>query len=350
MFTNLQIRGVSMHTIHAKQNTTTPARAEESNHAITLSAEALSQLSSRIVDALGDESDAIEMIKDVSESDETLNCISRLFNNPNDQIIKTESFKITELLADAHSSASIPGGPVFVLRGTTSADNVPFIAVIKAEFTNALFHGENDITVINKIFLTDKQTLYKVGFAYLADTNLADNEKYLHDNFNFLIFDNNTSFSSQNPRAQYFYKKFLGLTYRETDAILTKKFYQESKKFITTRVTDKEDAFNLVTNLYSYLSSSARQTLKTSNFARDILPEDLRAEYRREMLSRGIPTTQFHLDPQEIKRDLGTRVVAFANGQKVKIPSMLVVDNDTVTFDPDENITTIKFRGPPMEL
>jgi hypothetical protein len=351
VFNNLQILGVSMHLIHAK-GMGNPSRAEEKKHDISLKAAAKTELSNRLLDALGPGSDAIEMIRDVDMPDETIRCISSILEFSATENIKSQSLRIAELLADAQNSTNSPGGPIFIIKGTTSERNIPFVSIVKAEFTNALIHseGDDDIDIVEKIFLTDKQTLYKVSFTYLINTELPLSELYTSENMNFLVYDYNTSYSAQNTRALYFYKVFMGLKYKETDAITTKNFYNHTKGFILSSTMDSDSKFNLVSNLYSYMTSPTRTVVNISRFARENLPEDIRTEYRREMVRRGIPIENFHLDISEITSSLGTRVVSFVDGQKVRIPSALILNENSVTFDEDTNTTTITIIGTPKEL
>lgn len=313
-------------------------------------------LTSRLATVLGKGANAVQMECDPAENDSGYSKIIELLDVTTEGKIYDCSKELVEILTKHSTHRRILGGPIFIIKGTTSKLNRPFIAIVKAEYSSGFQMTTKSKTqkkrttlqIVKDVFLTKDQKLFKVGFITLQDPSLDITKKYNQENLISIIYDVNTLSTQSSEFANYFYKKFLGLKFRNSDERLTEIFFNFTKQFIIKTITDSDESFNHLNHLYAYLSSPSRKIINIKNYINENIDASYQDNYRALISKTEIPDLSFNLDLKFITSELSKRTFVFINDNKVKIPYMIFT-NAKIKFDKKNNQTIITLKGIPRE-
>jgi hypothetical protein len=271
-FNNLLVNRLIIHTINAKQDGQDSATVEASNEISEIDHNVLEIIKNRLIDAAGRNSKAFELDIINSNPDsffELSNEISKL--DEGEFIQRTK--EIAELLADSQRRVSIPGGYLLILDCLNIKNNLPLIIVIKAEPHEALQFSINgshtQVNVLQKVFLSPSQKLYKIGIIYKKTEEEIEN---INEQFGCFLYDD--QFRTDTHPAEYFYKDFLGFTVGNNAKIQSLRFYELTKNFILKNVQDLGTKTLLISALKNEFSINQNDTVNPINFANTYIPTE----------------------------------------------------------------------------
>lgn len=345
-FVNFNINRIITHEIFKRNEEREVVPPTISEELTLLDNDGMTELATRIVEAIGKDSKSVEMDIHNIDNNSVYEHITNIFNNNSNEIFISKSGNIARNLAEAQTSRNLPGGILVIIDGTTGITNKKFVAVIKAELQGGFQKSENStIEFVKDLLLTPQQKLYKIGI-FLESPESNNNTRVF-------VYDYNMSLSQEHGMALYFYENFLGCSIAHTDKYFTNRFYHETKNFIDKEgFFNDEEMFDLHTHLYSYLKSET-STLNITEFSNQYIPEvekrDAYKTYMQETIGEDTFNRSITKDLSDIKSKLRMRKVIFSNKVKISAPSDDFENNvkilDEIVDDDGKTTTTINIAG-----
>ncbi|PYF84616.1 nucleoid associated protein NdpA [Marinomonas alcarazii] len=343
-FLNAKINQIIIHQIFKKNKELQIQQAPSKSTAYTeFDDSAMSNFRSRVSDALGENTKAVEMIIERQDATSLSRLVDRAINEDNEAFINS-SFEIAKLLDKAQKKASYPGGIVVVFTGTCNFPDTPFLGIIKAETHNAyqklVDPDTNKISLnyIEDVLLTPSARLYKTA-AFLQKRNFQPDNEDLNRSWEVWVSDYQISQAEGKAAAYYFYNGFLGFTYPDTSARRTKLFFELTKKFISELEIDEEEKNDYINALISYIKVNTSPIISPVDFSNDYLNEDIREDLIESLEDNGLPRENFTKDVEHIKKSLKLRKLSF--NSNIKLTASPEVFKEKISFEsikgtPDE--------------
>lgn len=281
-FSNLSVKRLIIHTINPKQNGQDSATAEYSDEISKIDDNVLAIIKVRLMDAAGRNSKAFELeIWDTSNGS-FFNLSENLNSLNDDQFIRTTS-DIADLLAESQRKKLIPGGYLMVMNCYDNELDLPVHIVIKAEPHEALQFSPNHghtLNVLQKVFLSPSQKLYKIGIIYAKSHEESGD---VNKRFGCFLYDD--QFRAETHPAEYFYKDFLGFSVGENAKIQSQRFYNKTENFILSNSPNTETKSKLLLALKTEFIANENSTVNPLNFANTYIPteNDLRDNYIKDV-------------------------------------------------------------------
>jgi hypothetical protein len=306
---NLSIVHAVMHTIRKREEPNLTGIPEFAPDQEVLTEGVVRVIKERLINAMGKASKAfqLDILHDHSGSFYQLTEELRVIQN--DDGFMDVSRRMATLLAGSQTKSSIPGGYLLILNCTEAGKRV--VIVIKAEPHEALIKpaGESPITLLDHVFLSPSQKLYKIGILCDKEVFEAGARDALDKNgrYDAYLFDD--QFRIKSTPAEYFYKDFLGLTISENAKIQSQKFYDMTEQFIKSAFTDTDEKTDLLRVLRDEFNLNMSPSVTPAVFADTYFPQVLADQYKND--------TQFELplsilkDPILIKAKISKRQVEF---------------------------------------
>ncbi|MDO3383844.1 nucleoid-associated protein [Gilvimarinus algae] len=305
---------------------------------------AMDAFKSRVRDALGDGSKAVQM-EIVDEDKNGMPAIVNEIVGKDDADFVVSSYDVAKKLTDAQKTRGIPGGIVVVFTGTHGAHKHKFLGVIKAEIYSAyeklIDKKTNEISLkyVEEVLLTPGTKLYKTAGFFERVGSLSDSDG-LNSKWSVLISDNQISQTDGKAAAMYFYSDFLGCGYPETSARTTKKFYDAASAFIKQMNVSAEKKIDLYNALTTYLKVNTSSVVSPQEFGSSYFDVDTQDEFIAHLSEKGLPPTSFTKDNAHIASKLKVRKVQFSKNVKIIAPSDVfkdLVSIETIEGDLDES-------------
>ena len=342
-FNSLNVKRIIIHTINSKQNGQDSASVDFSNEILVIVENVLAIIKVRLMDAAGRNSKAFELkIEDASEG--SFYDLSRNLDELSNAEFIASTSRIADLLADCQRKTSIPGGYLIIMNCTDDETNLPVQIVIKAEPHEALqfsnIDGHSQLNVLQKVFLSPSQKLYKIGIIYAKTDEVLEN---LNDQFGCFLYDD--QFRTDTHPAEYFYKDFLGLSVGENAKIQSQRFYDKTEKFILSNIVDTETKANLLSVLKTEFSTNENPTVNPLNFANTNIPiaNGLRDSYIGDVCQE-LPFSIVK-DSILIKTRLSKRKIDFPSQINVMGPEDNF-DNKVVIIDNLDELNALEIDNP----
>lgn len=286
---------------------------------------AMSAFKSRVVDALGEDSKAVQMHilnQDASDLPMIVDKIVEL----SDADFAVASYEIAKKLAKAQHRKSIPGGIVVVFSGTQGVPAKKFLGIIKAEvhsgYEKIVDSATKEISLkfVEELLLTPGTKLYKTA-AFFEKNSYSSPVTDLNDKWAVLISDYQISQADGKVAAQYFFSDFLGCGYPESSARTTKLFYEKASKFIEKLEVSPEKKSDFLNALTTYLKVGASSTISSNEFASTYFEPDTQDFFKTYMEDQGLPTTAFTKDIAHVESQLKFRRVNFPRNIRLVAPA-----------------------------
>ncbi len=331
-FNDLMIDRLIIHIINAKKNDQDSAKAEFSSELSVVDDNGLKLIKERLINAIGRDSKSFELIIDDESEGSFIKLIDGINLLPKKEFIK-RSTEIADHLASSQLRSGIPGGYFMLISGHFESNQLPIYIVIKAEPHEALqfnnHDNHNELNVLQKVFLSPSQKLFKIGIVYGKDlTKLEINLK-----FGCIIYDE--QFRIESHPAEYFYKLFLGFSIGENAKIQTQRFYDKTESFIKKYVTDNERKRELISALKLELGVNNNSTLTTKTFADAYFTKDGLNDKFLSIVGVELPTS-FIKDTVLIKGKLKNRKIEFGNLIHLTGPEEVFDKNVRIVLDDKE--------------
>lgn len=252
-------------------------------------------------------------------------------------------------LAKVQQAKAFATSKLIAMSGTVTASERPFVAFIKADMevalTEGLKGGQAVLEVMNNLFMTDSQRLYKIG--YVARAVSGDGKKageYVQDQHSIHIFDHLMTGTESRKAAFYFYSEFLGSDVAASDRRLTQDFYEKTLKFITDQGFSPSKRIDLIESLRAELRSNT-QSVSVADFAKTHLSTQDGSKYVAYMEKSKFPTHAITKDTEYVKNKLRRRQkINFTTGVQISTPADRVKDLVEITQN-DNGTSTVIIKG-----
>jgi hypothetical protein len=267
-----------------------------------------------------------------------------------DPDFKSHAQTAAEKLAQVQLSKAFNSAKLISMSGTVGAISRPFAAFIKADLEQALAEttkqGQSVLDVLNDLFLTESQRLYKIGFFLRTAAGTGKKAgKYAPEHHSVHVYDHLMTGTESRNAAFYFYNEFLGADVAASDRRLTQDFFEKTLKFFDEKGFSQGKRIALGEALRAELRSN-NQTLSVTNFAQVHLQSAKdQADYVAYMQKSGFPAHAITKDVDYVTNRLRRR-------QKVYFDSDVVISTpadaikDLLKFkDNGDGTTTVTVRG-----
>lgn len=313
-FENLSVGRVVLHEVFKRRHDGSLVQPRYGTHLIELTPEARDMFAERVVDAMGDGSQSMQL--DILESGpESAVSLSASLVGISDPAFVASSAIFADKLAAAQQSKSLPGGVVFAFSGLVGSAQCPFVAVIKAEKQSGFREQDDALQFLNDLFLTPASKLYKIGFFVCEDPTAP-----MPSGWKAFVYDSHMSTRNREGAAKYFYGTFLGCQMPENSAFLTRNFFNHTREFVRALNIAPETKDDLLTSLYTYLKVDRTPTIEVSAFSMNYMPTETRDKYSNYMQTRGFPTNAVLKDITDIDSQLRKRRVRFSGSIELSAP------------------------------
>lgn len=298
---NIKLKKVAMHEIYKKETKGVNIQPNYSNQLEQLDEKKSNLLATRLIQALGRTSSSCEM-DILDSSDESLLSIVNEMTKSSDADFVLLSKKVSDRLNSSQNTAGIPGGQIIVIFGTFGVESHDFICILKAEYTDGMrinngVSSNRNVDVLEDIFLSNSTKLFKVGFFSI---NNPQNE--YPDNWDVVVYDSNMSKDGSNASI-YFYKSFLGCTFKKTSAMYNKKFFDVTKGFIeVTPAFSNEEKHELMNCLYNFMFKEKSDTFVYTQFSERYFDKSHWKNYEENIKHHEIPQTAIKRDTSSLEK------------------------------------------------
>lgn len=348
IFEALSIERMIAHTIFPRTKEGVLVPPQLSEEVIALDVDSKDLLQVRITDALGSNSHGIEINAEKTDASSFMQKSAEALRADEARFIEL-SRVIAQDLADAQTNPKWPGGVLIVLSGRVGNNQHPFLAAIKAEtdkgFNIVEVNGSVSLTLIKKMLLSQTQRLYKIGVSVEISYTAPVAGTYQPENYRFFLFDHLLTTTETKAAAAYFYNAFLGMNILKSSKFQTRKFYEETKTYISGLALDQPAKTELLEALRSELRSN-KGTMSVPAFAEEHLPADSRQHYIATMATKGLPDTAMVKDLAYIKAKLRRpRRVDFSTGVKIQVPADLNFQDHVQTLRQEGGYTDVRIKG-----
>lgn len=337
-FENLKIDKIISHEVFKPNENNELVNPITSNELTILDMQGIDVLQIRLTEALGKAAKSIQM--DIANKDEdscyqfSMNCI----NAQNDNSFIEQSKNFARRHTTVHTNKRWSDGLLIIVKASIMSNNYPCVFIIKAEKQTGYGKEKNDnkitLKFLSELFLTLQSKMYKVGvFVYKDDSDVYS-----------FLYDSNMNSSSSQSAARYFYSNFLGLSLPEDSKQHTKKFYEETTKFIQESKLSSIKKIELQQALHVQLKLSNSTTITPSEFAHEYFPKDIINNYLTYLEAKNVPTNSISKDITLIKNKLKYRRLNFSSDVKIVAPSDSF--ENLVNIESEEGgYTHLKVRG-----
>jgi hypothetical protein len=337
-FENLAVQRLILHEVFQRRDDGNPISPRYGGQVVQLPAKAMDVFKERVVDALGSNSQSMEMDIAKSEAGSAVEISSSMLGKT-DAAFSTQSQKFADKLTEVQVARNLPGGMLVVFSGTVGAASHSFVAVIKAEtqggFRREVSRGGGlGVQYLQDLFLTPAAKLYKIGI-FLRE---GAARRSLPDGWKAFVYDSHMTSSNRDGAAKYFYDLFLGCRVPENSAFLTKSFFEHTREFIRQIDVEPEKRVDLLTSLYTYLKVDQTPTIEVNAFSTSYIPTENRDTYRNFMEQRKFPLTAVQKDISDLKGMLKQRKLVFAGNIRLTAPPEAFRDLITIETIPQDGV------------
>lgn len=341
---NLKVDRIIIHQVFRRGPDGQKKSPTQGNQFIRFEPIAMQAFRTRIIDALGEGSRAVQM-EIVDQSPQKVPQVIDKLVDEDDENFPVSSFDIAKLLTEAQHSKVIPGGIVVVFSGTYGAKNSKFVGLMKAEihtgYEKAVTdNGEISLNFIEELLLTPSSRLYKTAGYFERDDAKSDGEN-LNDKWIVMVSDSQISRADGKAAAQYFYSDFLGCDYPKSSARTTMQFYEAATTFFSNLAVSPSKKSNLFNALTTYLKVDTSSTISAAEFAESYFDDvETQDAFTNHVADQGLPLTAFTKDNEYIQSKLKFHKIEFQSQVKIWAPSDTfkdLVKIEAIDGDADEN-------------
>lgn len=321
---NLNFKRVIMHEIRAKEDSQSHATLKPAQDLYTLTPEAKKILLERLTDSAGKNSKAFELEIGNSSTGTFYDICSKLKGKA-EKVFIQKSSDIAFLLASKQTRTNIPGGYLLVIQAEDKTDKSFALIVIKAElheaFRSGKVKGKSVLEVLNDIFLSPSQKLFKLAIIY-EKPNVKANETDPNKLFGCFLFDD--QFRRSTKPAEYFYLDFLGFDVSNNAKIQSQSWFNETQSFILRNYTQPKQKFALLHELKNVFTINQETTVTPSEFASTFFKDaTIKDKYAAEVV------VNYHAS---IVKD--TTLIDFQlQHKKIDFPNKIKLSGPEETFD-----------------
>lgn len=327
--TNLKIEKIVIHQIYQREPDGEAKKPNKSSALIRFDYNAMETFKTRVIDALGSHSKAVDMVIVRQGSEEVASYVEKLSLADDEEFINI-AYNVAEKLTESQVRRSIPGGILVVFKGVYDLPEKSFIGIMKAEIHSAYEKTENVITheislkYVEEALLTPATKLYKTAGFFEQDCENKGND--LNNKWSVAISDSQISQTDGKAAAHYFYSTFLGCGYPESSARTTREFYDATCSYLSKMDITEEKRNDLHNALVSYLKYENTQVVSANEFSERYFDLDERDNFSEYISKKGLPLTAFTKDIDQISSKLKSRKISFSKNLKLTAPADVFKD------------------------
>jgi hypothetical protein len=356
-FFDVNFDRVIVHKIIPKTKDTDAGSTLVADHLVEVSPQTLQTIQDRLFEAASS-SKYFQLAIDDSTESGFYGYAKDLHDCPEARFIEYTG-KMAQLLADAIKTGAIPGGYLIILQGKTERTDKKVIVAIKAEMHDAMTFRNNEINLIEDVFLSPSKKFFKVGV--LFEYNEPQKEDFTEFEFpnnlwGAFIFDQ--QFRPESSLAEYFYRDFLGFTTELNPKIQSRRFYNETEKFILENVLElntKRDMLNLLD--YEFTQNTSENDISPRQFADTYIHDEVLNQDYKDDIAEYLPSI-IEKDTSLIKSKLFNKQIIFPNNIKIAGSKDAIEANVEIIANEEdlrelstlqEGYTIIKIKGRPYD-
>jgi hypothetical protein len=303
----------------------------------------------RITKALGHNSHGLQADFD-DTTDNSAFALACAMMDCSDTDFKDHAHTAAEKLAQVQLAKAFNSAKLISMSGTVGAISQPFTAFIKADLEQALAestkHGQSVLDVLNDLFLTESQRLYKIGFFLRTAAGTGKKGgKFAPEHHSVHVYDHLMTGTESRTAAFYFYSEFLGANVAASDRRLTQDFFEKTMKFFDEKGFPQAKRIALGEALRSELRSN-NQTLSVADFAKAHLNSAKdQTEYVGYMQKSGFPAHAITKDVEYVRSRLRRRQKVYFNSDVVISTPADAVKELLKFKDNGDGTTTVTVQG-----
>ncbi len=320
-FFDMNFKRAIVHTIIPKDAGTESALSVESNEIINLDETVTYTITERLAKGIEKKTKTFDLSIEAFHSTSFFQFATNLIDSDDISFIDN-SKRIANLLANAQTSARHSGGYLIVVEATKGNSEKKVILVIKAELQEALLFYENDIKLIQNVFLSPAQKMFKFGLIYQREPHEIEELPHFLSEPNIewgcMIYDE--QFRAESKPAEYFYKDFLGFTTINNAPIQTKNFFKKTEEFVKNYYDSYETKNEILNKLSDKLVDEDLKYINPKELSEDLFSKsELREQYHNEVAE--ILPFNISKDNLLIRSNLNVKKISFPNNIKLSGPA-----------------------------
>ena len=269
-FNSLDIKRAIIHKILERKPEHACSLVEETNVVIPFTPKMTLMLIERLLDAMGRKGKGFYLeIFDVAAGSFFLTCNN--LNRKDDSEFIVASKHLATKLAGLQTQEIIPDSYLLFIEAVdrTYKNGSPVYIAIKTEPHAAFRHTGNVVEVLEGLFLSPSQKLYKVGILFDDDNTESP---YPNSAYSGFLFDD--QFGGKSSLAKYFYEKFLGFSDKHNGALQSKIFHDLTHALIMTKAP-LDEREKLLDALKVTFVSDVSPTLRPNEFGEHYIEDPL---------------------------------------------------------------------------
>ncbi|HIH2622137.1 TPA: nucleoid-associated protein [Burkholderia cenocepacia] len=339
----LNIERVIVHHINKRGPERTLIPPNYSGELVPLADGALDMFNNRIVSSLGHNSKGIKADFTQTGAGSCFQKMAHLMHCDEARFVEL-SRELADDLTAAQLRLDLAPSKLLIATGVQGELQRPFAVAVKAEmqdgFGETVEARRTVIQHLTKIFFTEAQRLFKIGFVQQNVGRPSRNDgQYDVTEFTVHLYDHMLTSTQTKGAAIYFYNQFLGADFAQSDKKLTQDFYEKTKKFFDSQDLDAGDRMNLLDALRSELRSNVPD-ISVPEFGEKYMQHDLLEQYEQFMIRSRFPMHAITKDTEYISRKLRRRQrIVFSTGVTITTPPDQV--QDLVKVDREADGTTV---------
>lgn len=304
-FNSLQIKRGIIHKILERKPENATSLVAETNEIISFTPRMTLMLIQRLLDAMGRKGKGFYLeIWDVAPNSFFSTCHN--LNRKNDTEFIAASKHLATKLAGLQTQEVIPESYLLFVEAIdrTHHNGSPMYIAIKTEPHEAFKHTGRIVEVLDGLFLSPSQKLYKIGILFEDD-----NPELAAPNNNYAGYLFDEQFGGKSSLAKYFYEKFLGFSDKHNGALQSKNFYDFTHALIMGKAS-LDEREKLLDALRILFTTDVSPTVRPSDFSEHYITDSsLKAQFLIKVVNK-LPGS-FLKDVSLINTTLQSRKVNF---------------------------------------
>ena len=253
-------------------------------------------------------------------------------------------------LTRAQTAGSIKEGVGVFLQGDClhMGERKRFLTIVKADPDQGLYREPGVGKTIKLQYVSDlifgqSQRLIKMA-VFLEEIETQDTAPGERDpsEFSIRVYDHMMQNGGGGKVANYFFQTFLECKIAASAPVKTKRFFEETEKFINLMDVDPEVKKDLRSDLVSFMRDN-RTIIEARTFAGEKLPRLLQDDFI-EMCSRHNIDEAFAKDVQLIKGRMRRQTVRFSSDVTIAAKPEIMKESVRIG-DEEKGWTTIRIKG-----
>lgn len=355
-FFDIEFKRSIIHTILPKDVGSESALAVESNDIIEIDETVSYTIVERLSKAVEKQTKTFELTIEETHPTSFFNFALEMFDS-NEVLFIDNSKKIANLLANAQTSSRHSGGYLVIIEGIRSNTEKKVFILIKAELQEALIYYQNDIKLIENVFLSPAQKMFKFTVLFEREENEINDlpEFYSEPNIQWGCLIHDEQFRVDSKPAEYFYKDFLGFSTINNAPIQTKKFYTKTEDFVKNYYDSFSQKNEILNKLSDRLIDESINLIDPKIIADELFEKpELKEQYNNEV----VPLLPYNISKDNllIRSNLNIKKISFPNNIKISGPADYIDVNVEIINSKEEleklsteqsSYTIIKISGKP---